>query len=400
MDKQGIFDTIHKSYHSELFDYVLPFWEKNSPDKINGGVFNCLDQSGKVYSTDKSVWAQGRMAWVFSHLCNVYGVRSSWLTLAKNCLDFLESSCIDKADGRMYFSVTADGQPLRKRRYIFSESFYCIACAEYSLAANDGAYLKKAVKYYNLLVDLFRNPEADPFKIHPKTFLQTRNMISFGLPMILLNVTNIMRRCDKSGLDGYNLVSKELIAHIKANFIKLDLKAVLEAAAYDGSFLDGISEGRTLNPGHAIEGSWFILNESPHLNDNSLISTAKQMFDWSIERGWDSEYGGLLYFVDVLGAPPQQLEHDMKLWWPHCEALIAALNLYNSTDDGKYLDWFLKIHDYTFSHFSDHTNGDWHGYLHRDGSLCTPAAKGNMFKSGFHVIRALIQIEQATKAGL
>ena len=99
-------------YRSELFDYVLPFWLKNSPDSVNGGIYNCLDEQGKVYSTDKSVWAQGRAAWVFSFLSNIYGKKPEWLDLAESCLSFLEKYCIDRADGRMYFTVSGEGKPL------------------------------------------------------------------------------------------------------------------------------------------------------------------------------------------------------------------------------------------------------------------------------------------------
>ena len=47
----------------------------------------------------------------------------------------------------MYFTVTREGLPLRKRRYWFSETFYIIANAEYYIATGDVAYLDEAVKY-------------------------------------------------------------------------------------------------------------------------------------------------------------------------------------------------------------------------------------------------------------
>jgi hypothetical protein len=91
------------------------FWLKNGMDTVNGGVYTCLDRGGKVYSTDKSVWMQGRCAWTFSFLCARYGVKKQWLDAAKSCLDFLEKYCLNKsADDRMYFTVTADGKPLRR----------------------------------------------------------------------------------------------------------------------------------------------------------------------------------------------------------------------------------------------------------------------------------------------
>lgn len=119
------------------------FWVKNGWDHEHGGVYTCLDRKGKVYSTDKSVWMQGRCAWTFSYLCGVYGVRREWLELAQSCLAFMEAHCINRDKGnRMYFTVTADGKPLRQRRYCFSEGFYAIANAEYAALTGDAACMR------------------------------------------------------------------------------------------------------------------------------------------------------------------------------------------------------------------------------------------------------------------
>ena len=135
----------YNQYKEELFTYVVPFWIKNGFDKVNGGVINCLDREGKEFSTDKSVWMQGRCAWMFSHLSNMFGENQEYLQFAKSCLEFSDKNCFDK-DGRMYFKVTKEGKPLRKRRYWFSESFYIIACAEYYIATKEKIYLEKARK--------------------------------------------------------------------------------------------------------------------------------------------------------------------------------------------------------------------------------------------------------------
>ena len=87
----------------------------------------------------------------------------------------------------------------------------------------------------------------------------------------------------------------------------------------------------------------------------------------AIERGWDKEYGGLLYFVDCMGFPPEAYEHDMKLWWPHNEILIASLMAYRDTKDEKYLEWFFKTAEYCKTCFADDVCGEWYGYLRRDG---------------------------------
>ncbi|MBQ6601533.1 MAG: AGE family epimerase/isomerase, partial [Clostridia bacterium] len=134
-----------QKWAKEELEICTNFWLKNGIDKENGGVYTCLDKEGKIYSTDKSVWMQGRCGWIFAHLCHVYGVKEEWLQASKSCLDFMEKYCINRECGdRMYFTVTADGKPLRQRRYCFSEGFYCIANAEYYGITGDKEHLERA----------------------------------------------------------------------------------------------------------------------------------------------------------------------------------------------------------------------------------------------------------------
>lgn len=373
---------------------VVDFWLKHGMDPVYGGVYTCLDRTGKVYSTDKSVWMQGRCGWMFAHMCHVYGVKQEWLDASKSCLDFMEAHCINRdAGNRMYFTVTEDGKPLRQRRYFFSEAFYASANAEYYGVTGDKECLERARRAYNLYWDLSHGGK-DPVGMGPKTIPETRSGRSFGQPMIILNVISILLRVDPEHKAEYEDRAQQCVDEIFKYFVKPDLKCLLENVAPDGTARLNYTEGRTVNPGHDIEGVWFILEHARRTVDTSLIPKAAQIFDWAIDLGWDKEYGGLLYFVDCLGLPPEAYEHDMKLWWPHNEILIASMMLYRDTKDEKYLDWFYKTLDYCKEHFSDPEYGEWYGYLRRDGKPTMPSTKGSTFKGPFHLPRCLIQVDQ------
>ena len=117
---------LQKFYHDTLFNDVLPFWlQSDLIDREYGGFITSVDRQGKSYNDDKSVWFQGRCLWTFSKLCNVYGVNEEWASAADSGAKFIKEHCID-TDGRMFFTVTRDGKPLRKRRYFFSESFLVV----------------------------------------------------------------------------------------------------------------------------------------------------------------------------------------------------------------------------------------------------------------------------------
>ncbi|MBQ3597434.1 MAG: AGE family epimerase/isomerase [Clostridia bacterium] len=386
-------EKYQKKFNDELFNNVIPFWINNAIDHEHGGIYNSLDRYGKIYSTDKSVWMQGRCAYMFSYLYNNLKKEQKYLEIAKSCLDFLEQHCID-SDKRMFFSVTAEGKPLRKRRYWFSESFYIIACAEYYKATKDQKYKKIAKEYYDFIWGINSGEIEDPYFVTPKVYANTRNIKSLACPMILLNVTHIMREIDVDSVEQYDNRACALLEEIENDFYKPSLHVMLETVGQKGEVIDDVASCRVVNPGHDIECAWFILDEAEYFKSDKLTLLAKIIFDDAIKNGWDEKYGGIKYFIDYKGFPVEAYEHDMKLWWPHNEATIAALKLYKTFGDKKYLKWFEKIVKYEFKHFSDSQYGEWFGYLRRDGKPTQPPCKGHMYKGPFHVLRMLAKCLQ------
>lgn len=383
----------YRDWVQQQLQICTEFWLKNGMDHKYGGVYTCLDRKGEIYSTDKSVWMQGRCGWIFAYLCHMYGSRPEWLEASKSCLDFLEEHCINHdAGGRMYFTVTEDGRPLRQRRYYFSEAFYAIANGEYYGVTGEREHLDRARRAYDLYWDLAHGM-PDPTGLGPKTIPETRTGRAFGIPMIILNVTSVLLRVDPERKALYEERAAQCVDEIFKYHVKPELKCVLENVAEDGTPRLYYTEGRTVNPGHDIEGVWFLLEHAKRTGDKELVEKAAQIFDWAIEAGWDKEYGGLLYFTDCLKKPPEAYEHDMKLWWPHNEIMISSLMLYRDTGREEYLDWFDKTLEYCKAHFADPEYGEWYGYLRRDGLPTQPSTKGSTFKGPFHLPRALIMCD-------
>lgn len=371
----------------------IDFWLTHGMDKEHGGVYTCLDRTGNVFSTDKSVWMQGRCAWMFAYLCRVYGAKQEWLDASKSCLDFMEQHCINHAaQGRMYFTVTAEGKPLRQRRYCFSEGFYAIANAEYYGVTGDAQCLQRARNAYQMVYDL-NHGAPDPAGFPPKTIPETRKTRALADPMIFLNLSNVLRRMDPQRAQRYDLYSAACVHDIFAYHHKPEMQCTLESVGMDGAFEQAYTAGRVVNPGHSIECSWFLMEHANHTHDGMLHEKAQEVFRFAMERGWDTEYGGLLYFTDCLGLPPEAYEHDMKLWWPHNETLIASLMAYRDTAQPYYWDCFCKTMEYCKTHFADSAYGEWYGYLRRDGKPTQPACKGSTFKGPFHVPRSLVMVD-------
>ena len=365
------------------------FWLKNGMDSEHGGVYTCLDRKGEVYSTDKSVWMQGRCAWTFSHLCRLYGKRPEWMEAAESCLDFMEKHCINREAGdRMYFTVTAEGKPLRQRRHFASEIFYCMGNAEYYGVTGDPVYLERARRAFEVHWGLWHGAK-DPTGLGPKTIPETRSGRSFGKPMISLNATSILRRVDPERKALYDKRAAACVFDIFRYHVHPELRATLENVGPKGEARLNFTDGRVINPGHDIEAVWFLLEYAKHTQDRALLAKCEEMFCWAFEAGWDKKYGGLLYFTDACGKPTEAYEHDMKLWWPHNELMIASLMLYRDTGKDNYLNVFFRTLDYCKRVFADAEYGEWYGYLRRDGIPTEPPTKGSTFKGPFHLPRAL-----------
>ena len=371
-----------ENYKEDLTHNIMPFWLKNGLDKEHGGIYTCVARNGQLIDTTKSVWFQGRFAFICSYAYNNIEKNPEWLDAAKLTLDFIEKHCFD-TDGRMYFEVAADGTPLRKRRYVFSESFAAIAMSEYAIASGDQTYAVKALDLFKRMQYFMETPGI----LAPK-YLDTLPMKGHSITMIMVNVASSIKKViSDPELDAQ---IEESIYALKNYFMHPEFKALLEMVGPKGEFIDTMN-GRTINPGHCIETSWFLFDVARNMNDNKeLIDMALTILDWSWEWGWDKQYGGIINFKDCKNLPPQDYSQDMKFWWPQTEAIIANLYAYKLTKDEKYLKRHKQISDWTYAHFPDSEFGEWYGYLHRDGTVAQPA-KGNLFKGPFHIPRMMIK---------
>lgn len=371
-----------ENYKQDLTQNIMPFWLKNGLDKEFGGIYTCLTRNGHLMDTTKSVWFQGRFAFICAFAYNNVEKRPEWLEAAKATLDFIEEHCFD-SDGRMFFEVAADGTPLRKRRYVFSESFAAIAMAEYALATGDAEYARKALDLFKRM----RHFLCTPGILEPK-YLPAVQAQGHSITMIMVNVAS----CIKKVISDPELDAQieESVYALKNYFMHPEFKALLETVGPKGEFIDTIN-GRTINPGHCIETAWFLFDVAAGMSGNKeLVDMALTIFDWSWDWGWDNQYGGIINFRDCKNLPCQDYSQDMKFWWPQTEAIIASLYAYKLTKDEKYLKRHKVISDWTYAHFPDAEFGEWYGYLHRDGTVAQ-TAKGNIFKGPFHIPRMMVK---------
>lgn len=377
------FENLAKQYQNELLENILPFWLEKSQDKQYGGYLTCLDRKGEIFDTDKFIWLQGREVWLFSMLYNNVEHNPQWLECATQGGEFLKKFGHD-GNLNWYFSLTREGNPIIEPYNIFSYTFATMAFGQLSKATGNKEYAEIAKKTFEIILSKVDNPKGKWNKCYPGT----RNLKNFALPMILCNLAlEIEHLLDK---DFMQQTIDTCIHEVMEVFYRPELGIIVENITSDTEELSDTFEGRVVNPGHAIEAMWFIMDLGERLHRPELIEKAAKIAVQMVEYGWDHQYGGIFYFLDRKGHPTQQLEWDQKLWWVHIETLISMIKGYQLTGSQECLKWFEKIHDYTWSHFKDKEYPEWYGYLNRRGEVLLPL-KGGKWKGCFHVPRGLYQ---------
>ena len=371
-------------YKNELLNEVIPFWEKYSQDTEHDGYFTCLTNTGEIFDTDKFVWLQARQVWMFSKMYQDVKPSETWKKMALLGADFLEKNGHDD-NGNWYFSLNRKGQALVQPYNIFSDCFAAMAFGALYRIHPEERYADIAKTTFENILKRQENPKGKYNKIYPGT----RPLQNFALPMILCNLSLELEHL--LGSQQVEKITDSVIDLILNQFYQEESGLVLENISGEGKFVDSF-EGRLLNPGHAIEAMWFIMNLGIRKKDEVLIQKAEQIMYQQLEHGWDEQHGGIFYFLDLKGHPPQQLEWDQKLWWVHLETLVALAKTYAHNQNPKAKEWFHKVHDYTWNHFRDEENGgEWYGYLNRRGEILLPL-KGGKWKGCFHVPRALLEV--------
>jgi N-acylglucosamine 2-epimerase len=375
------FTQLEDQYRTALYEDVVPFWENHSLDRELGGYFSCLDRQGGVYDTDKFIWLQARQAWMFAVLYNRIEKKKRWLEVSRHGIDFLRAHGTD-SEGNWYFALTQEGDPLLQATNIFSDCFAAMAFSQYALATEESRAREIAERTFRNILRRRENPKGKYNKAIP----WSRPLKGFAFPMILLNLSFELEWMLDPAL--FRETVDESVREITEDFLDREKGLIHEFVAPDGSRVDCF-EGRLINPGHGLEGMWFLMDAARRRGDLALTELAVETMLSILQFGWDTEHGGIFAFLDAEGRPPVQLEWDQKLWWVHLETLVALAMGYLLTGKTECWKWYERLHDYTWSRFPDPEHGEWYGYLNRRGEVLLPL-KGGKWKGCFHVPRGLL----------
>ena len=380
-------NQLREHYHAAMFDNVMPWWIEHSLDQEEGGYYSHLDREGKPFTSDKYTWMNGRQIWMLSHLYNTHEQRPEWLNAARLGVDFLLKYAF-RDDGKMYFRFTRNGQPRSKVLSLYSELFTAMGFAEYSKATDNETFWDHAITMYDSITSRLGCADDTPLLSYPlntEFHLHSHDMCRITIAEVFDEVRPNARFREDMKLSVDSILSRHWKPEMGPS---PDQGVLLENVAMDGSPMLDIMEGRMFHPGHAVESAWMMMEVALKQNNQPLFDTAIDIVLSALNHGWDETFGGIRYITNYDWTPTHDLGADLKLWWPHSEALYALLLAWACTGRKDVSDWYEKVHQYTFTHFPDPEHGEWFGYLNRDGSPVW-TTKANGWKGCFHLPRVL-----------
>jgi len=349
-------------YESELLDNVIPWWMEHGVDRRHGGILQCIEDDGTVINTDKYMWSQLRALYIFSALYNRIGKRHEWLDVAENIFEFVLPNGRDE-EGCWVCWLDENGRIKEGANSIYSDGFAIMGMTEYARATGDERAIEAALETYGNV----QKRLALPGSYLTAPYVVPAGGKAHGVSMIFSTVFHELGKL--SGDAEILQAGYRHVEQIMNEFLRPDRKLLLEYVSLDGSEL-GSQVGRAVCPGHAIESMWFVTHICRDRREHEYIDRAIESIKWHIEAGWDREYGGILLAVDADGNPePEWAFHDIKTWWPHTEALYALLLAYEHCGEQWCLDWYDRVHEWSFAHFPVPEHGEWYMRLDRQGSV-------------------------------
>ena len=376
-----------------ILEDIMPFWDNRCIDSEYGGYITCFDRQGKITSTNKYIWFQGRQLYAYSFLYNRIEKRDEWLDFARAGYDFLVRHAY-AGNGRWNFELTREGQVITGTNSIYSDYHVAQGLAEYLLAT------RCADEYgMEILEDTFSAIEKNTMDWEFKDVFENTwspSLIWHDMHLTALNTSFIAGQT--LGRSRVRAFEDYCLDKILNWFTREDKKLIFEAVTRKNK-LDLSPVGLFINPGHSLESMWFCLETGRIHGNEAVVKRALQGVDWTYRVGWDSVYGGIFSYLNAEGRTPEPFDWhretntawDDKIWWVNCESLCCFALSYSASLDMKYFEMFERQYDFCMKYFYDQKYGEWYERLYRDGSIKV-ADKGTKWKCAYHLVRSLVQI--------
>lgn len=342
--------ALRERFRRELFEIVLPFWERHGFDWEHGGFMCSLDYDGRLLNGDKFHWFQGRGVWLYSYLYNHFGRDPRHLEIARKTKDFMLAH-FPQPDGWWAEAVSREGSVVQPfAGDIYGMYFAVEGLQEYAAASGDEEALAAAVELWERLWRHIERPDAG---VRPQGYWMMNLLIA--TQMLARREMPAAARMGGAALDA--IVSRHWSPEIGLN---------VEDLERDFSRIPG--KDTLCVVGHSVECLWMAMHEAVRRGDDKLWELCAARLRRHLDVGWDHVYGGLVLGVNV-GHPEYEWpvnrptgtalefrgcgEYDYtKAFWCLNEVQIATLHVWERTGEewaARYFNLAQEVADEKFS---------------------------------------------------
>lgn len=379
----------------DLTENLLPWWMKYTVDEEKGGFLGEVDNDNVPYpDADKFIVLNARLVWTFSAAYRVLG-KPEYRMMADRAYTYFRDHFFDFENDGAHRNVDAWGKPVDSSRLVYGNAFAIYGLSEYFRATG----CREALTLARRIVDSLEKHAYDrEYKGYFETFtadwkhtpwVRGMNRVpsdekTMNTHLHLLEAYTNLLRCEYTPFMQNKV--REMLYFMVNRIVDRDIQHF-----YYYQDREWKPTSRVISFGHDIEGSWLMTEAAEVLGEEEAIravrDTCVQMARACFEEGLRPD-GAMLTEKDVIsGEPSRNLS-----WWEQNETVIGLTNLWQLTNDEKYLDGALRCVDFIDRHFIDHEKGGWFAILNEDGTKVLNDRKCAGFICPYHNTRMSLEI--------
>ncbi len=345
-------------YAKELFERFVPNMDEYVIDHEYGGFMCTVDiETGKLLSSNKRVWYEGRGLWTYAFLYNNLLKDEKILQVAKKSVDFILKHRPERGqfwpssytrEGEV-LGAAGDGNPwITSGGDIYGGLFMAEGLAEYAKASGDRQYYDLAKSVMQDCLAIYDNPEyvyrINYLSSEAPAILGTRVL---GHWMVLLRAATQMLEYSPGDME-VTTVADRCIEAIMTHHLNDEYQLLNEGLNYDFSLPDN-EFNQFSYTGHGIETLWMVMFEAERRQDKALLDRAIALFKRHIMVARDAVYDG--YFRSLDHVDNNTWKTDKVLWLQE-EILIGTLFIIEKTGDEWAEKCFAETYNYVCEKFA------------------------------------------------
>lgn len=345
-------EEIRDVFKEELYEKTIPLWKEKGVDWKYGGYLPHIDDKGNITKTNKQLYYQGRILWLYSYFYNNFDRNEYHLRAAKAGYDFLTKYCMAE-NYDWYTEVTREGKPVTKFYDIYAGIYMILGLGEYYRATGKDEARELAVKSSYRVTEIILSPHYQAQGHGPWYEPGTKRL---GTWLHLLNaLTPLLRYTEDKGIEK---IARMCVRYMLKYHWQPELGLAYETLQPDFTphpddfFIDEEeratqNQSRWVNNFHTMEAAWMIMDEALRVGNREMFKAGMEFGRSHLEKCWVERDGeqGIIQFLRP-DDPDPLAERDICKPYVFREIFVLLLLALEHTQEKWAIDWFDRSFSY------------------------------------------------------